>query len=190
MGDFFLLSSFLPSLIHSHITSRFNVRLQECQIRSLPFCRPRAWYKSESESRSVVSDSLQPRGLYSPWNSTGQKTGVGSLSLLRGIFPTQRLNPGLLQWRLILYQLCYEGSSSGIVVLNSVCTPTSSEECKFEDNKPHTYSLGSRSLEYTFCLVPSGLMKSYPDNVLNKELILYIVILHPSKYSQDTYITN
>ena len=32
--------------------------------------------KSESESRSVVSDSLQPHGLYSPWNSPGQDTGV------------------------------------------------------------------------------------------------------------------
>ena len=43
----------------------------------------------ESESRSVVSDSLQPHGLYSPWNSPGQHTGVGSHSLLQGIFPTQ-----------------------------------------------------------------------------------------------------
>ena len=32
--------------------------------------------------------SLQPRGLYSPWNSLGQNTGGGSLSLLQGIFPT------------------------------------------------------------------------------------------------------
>ena len=30
---------------------------------------------------------------YSPWNSLGQNTGVGSLSLLQGIFPTQRWNP-------------------------------------------------------------------------------------------------
>ena len=37
---------------------------------------------------SVVSDSLQPQGLYSPWNSPGQNTGVGSLSLFQGIFPT------------------------------------------------------------------------------------------------------
>ena len=44
---------------------------------------------SESESRSVVSDSLRRRGLYSPWNSPGQNTGVGSLSLLQGIFPAQ-----------------------------------------------------------------------------------------------------
>ena len=43
----------------------------------------------ESESPSVVSDSLRPHGLYSPWNSPGQNTRVGSLSLLQGIFPTQ-----------------------------------------------------------------------------------------------------
>ena len=38
-----------------------------------------------SESRSVITDSLQPHGLYSPWNSLGQNTGVGSLSLLQNI---------------------------------------------------------------------------------------------------------
>ena len=42
---------------------------------------------SESESCSVISDSLRPQGLYSPWNSPGQNTGVGSLSLLQGIEP-------------------------------------------------------------------------------------------------------
>ena len=42
-----------------------------------------------SESHSVVSDSLWPHGLYSLWNSLGQDTGVDSLSLLQGIFPTQ-----------------------------------------------------------------------------------------------------
>ena len=31
----------------------------------------------ESESHSVMSDSLQPRGLYSSWNSPGQNTGMG-----------------------------------------------------------------------------------------------------------------
>ena len=61
--------------------------------------------KDRSESRSVVSDSLQPHGLHSPWNSPGQNTGVGSLSLLQGIFPTQGSNPGLLHCRWILYQL-------------------------------------------------------------------------------------
>ena len=43
---------------------------------------------SESESRSVVSDSFRPHGLYSSWNSPGQNTGVGRHSLLQGIFPT------------------------------------------------------------------------------------------------------
>ena len=35
-----------------------------------------------TESCSVMSDSLQHHGLYSPWNSPGQTTGMGSLSLL------------------------------------------------------------------------------------------------------------
>ena len=41
-----------------------------------------------------MSDLLGPHGLYRPWNSLSQDTGVGSLSLLQGIFPTQGLNPG------------------------------------------------------------------------------------------------
>ena len=55
-----------------------------------------------------MSDSLQPHGWYSPWNSPGQNTDVGSLSLLQGIFPTQGLNPGLLHCRQILYQLSHK----------------------------------------------------------------------------------
>ena len=45
--------------------------------------------EGESESHSVVSNSLRPHGLYSPWSSPGQNTGVSVLSLLQGIFPTQ-----------------------------------------------------------------------------------------------------
>ena len=44
----------------------------------------------------------------SPWNSSGQNTGVGSLSLLQGIFPTQSSNPGLMHCRQILYQLSHK----------------------------------------------------------------------------------
>ena len=62
---------------------------------------------SECESLSVISDSLQPHGLYRPWNSPGQDTGVGSLYLFQWIFPTQELNWGLLHCRWILYQLSY-----------------------------------------------------------------------------------
>ena len=49
-----------------------------------------------------------PHGLNSPWNSSGQNTGEGSLSLLQGIFPTRGLNPGLPHCRRILYQLSYQ----------------------------------------------------------------------------------
>ena len=64
----------------------------------------------ESETCSVVSDSLWPHKLYSPWNSPDQDTGVGSLSLLQGIFPTQGSSPGLPHCRWILYQLSHKGS--------------------------------------------------------------------------------
>ena len=66
--------------------------------------------ESESESGSVVSDSLWPHGLHSPWNSPGQNTGVGSHSLLQGLFPTQGSNPGLPHCRRILHQLSHNGS--------------------------------------------------------------------------------
>ena len=70
---------------------------------------------SENESCSVVSDSLQPHGLYNPWNSPGQNTGVGSRSLLQGIFSTQESNPGILYCRWILYQLSHQGSPTYLI---------------------------------------------------------------------------
>ena len=66
--------------------------------------------ENESENHSVMSDSLQPCGLYSPWNSSGQNTRVGTLSLLQGFFTTQGLNPSLPCCRWILYQLSHKGS--------------------------------------------------------------------------------
>ena len=63
--------------------------------------------KSESESCSVISNSLWPHKLYNPWNSPDQNTRVGSHSLLQGIFPTQGLNPGLMHCMWILYPLSY-----------------------------------------------------------------------------------
>ena len=79
-------------------------------FRARNVTRDKRWYESESESRSVMSDSLWPHGLYRPWNSPGQDTVVGSLSLLQGIFPTEGSNPGLLHCRQILYQLSHKGS--------------------------------------------------------------------------------
>ena len=76
--------------------------------------------KSESESRSVASNSLQPHGLQptrllSPWNSLGKNTGVGSHSLLQGIFPTQGSNPGLPHCRQILYHPSPGGSDGSLI---------------------------------------------------------------------------
>ena len=91
----------------------------ELEIPSLPLARWSAWAVPNflaslfvwSESCSIVSDSLRPHVLYSPWNSPGQNTGVGSLSLLQGTFSTQGSNPGLLHCRQILNQLSHKGSS-------------------------------------------------------------------------------
>ena len=70
---------------------------------------------SESESFSVVSDSCEPmdcglQGSFVHGIIQHKKTGVGSLSLLQGIFPTQGLNPGLPHCRRILYHLSHQGS--------------------------------------------------------------------------------
>ena len=67
-----------------------------------------------AQSCPTLFDPMDPIP-YSPWNSPGQNTGVGSLSLLQGIFPTQRCNQGLLHCGWILYQLSYQGSPTHIL---------------------------------------------------------------------------
>ena len=76
------------------------------QLKCVILCK----HRNESESCLVVSDSVWPHGLYSPWHFPGQNTGVGSLSCLQGIFPTQGSNPGLPHCWWILYQLSHKGS--------------------------------------------------------------------------------
>ena len=61
-------------------------------------------------STSLWSHGLQPARLLCPWNSPGKSPGVGSHSLLQGIFPSQESNLGLLHCRQILYCLSHEGS--------------------------------------------------------------------------------
>ena len=56
-------------------------------------------------SLALLADSLPAEPQGKPKN-----TGVGSISLLQGIFPTQESNQGLLHCRWILYQLSYQGS--------------------------------------------------------------------------------
>ena len=86
---------------HMHVSGGVNINLYRT--------RNCICMKNESESHSVVSDSLQLHGLYSWWNSPGQNTGVGS-SLLQGISPPEGSNPSLLYCGQILYQLSHKRS--------------------------------------------------------------------------------
>ena len=81
-----------------------------------------------SVSHSVTSDSLWSYGLkptrfLCPWNSPGKNRGVGSHSLLCGIFPIQGSNPGLLHCRQILCLLSHWGSPILYIVV-CICQPS------------------------------------------------------------------
>ena len=65
---------------------------------------------SQPRSPALQADSLPAEPQGKPKN-----TGVGSLSLLQRIFPTQESNQGLLHCRWILYQLSYQGSPTLMV---------------------------------------------------------------------------
>ena len=93
----------------------------------------------KSESHSVLSDFLWLHELYSPWNSPGQNTGVGSLSLLQGILPTQGSNPGLAHCRWILYELSHKGSPR---ILEWVAISFSRESCQPRDQSQVSWIAG------------------------------------------------
>ena len=67
-------------------------------------------YAVKCERCSVMSNFLQPHALYSAWDSPHHNPGVGTLSLLQGIFPTQWSNLGLLHFWHILNQLTHQES--------------------------------------------------------------------------------
>ena len=96
-----------------------------------------------SESCSVVSNSLPPHGLYSPWNSPGQKTGVSRLFHLQRIFPTQESNPGLPHCRWILYQLNHKGSPRILESGHPIPSPTELPDPGIKPGSPalHVFSL-------------------------------------------------
>ena len=93
-----------------------------------PFPSPGDLPKPGIEPRSLAlqADSLPAEPWVKPKN-----TGVGSLSLLQWVFPTQELNWSLLHCRWILYQLSYQGSppakilqilkDDAMKVLHSIC---------------------------------------------------------------------
>ena len=122
MGCHFLLQRIFP-------TQESNPRLLNRRqiLYQLGYEGNTIIYVSESERCSVLSYSFRPHRLYSPWNSPGQNTGVGSLSLHQGIFATQGLNPGLPHCRRILYRLSHKGSPR---ILEWVAYPFSSRSSR------------------------------------------------------------
>ena len=87
-------------------------------IHSMEFSRPEYWSERPFPSPGDLpklgieprSPTLQEDSLPAEPQGKPKKAGVGSLSLLQQIFPTQESNWGLLHWRWILYQLSYQGS--------------------------------------------------------------------------------
>ena len=112
----------------------------------------------ESESHSVVSDSLQLHGLYSPWNSPGQNTGVDSLFFLQGIFPTQGSNPGLPNCRWILYQLNLKASRR---ILEGVVYPFSRGSSQPRNQTGLSCIAGGFFINWTIMEAPSYGMWEY-----------------------------
>ena len=108
-----------------------------------------------------MSDSLRSHGLYSPWNSPGQITGVGSLSLLQGIFSTQGSNPGLLHCRRILYQLSYQGS---IKLFSKVTVPLYILGSSNKSSSFYTYS-STPSAIFFILAIPSSMLRYFSVSI-------------------------
>ena len=98
-----LLGNLHPGNPHGDFTNDCGVIGNQKAPDSWPLIR-----KSESAGCSVMSIWSCP--LYSPRNSPGQNTRVGSLPLLQGNFPIQGSNPDLPHCRRILYQLSHKGN--------------------------------------------------------------------------------
>ena len=79
------------------------------EVGNICFVCKRAFWVKVAQSCPTLRNPME----YSPWNSPVQNTGVDSLSLLQGIFPTWGLNLGLLHCRRILYQLSHKRSPCG-----------------------------------------------------------------------------
>ena len=96
----------VPEIMFMKEPDTWQVNAQERRFSLLLLSIP----ESKSESGSILSNSLRSHGLYSPWNSLGQNTGVGRQSLLQGIFPAQGSNSGFWHCRWIIYQLSHQRS--------------------------------------------------------------------------------
>ena len=105
VGCHFLFQGIFPT----QESNQHLLCLLHWQVGSLPLEPPGKLIKGKWKWK-VVSNSLQPHGLYSPWNSPGQNTGVDSLSLPQGNLPKSGMEPRSPTLQGILYQLSYQGS--------------------------------------------------------------------------------
>ena len=119
--------AFLRLLVFCFFCSSCKAALQWQSINS-------GWKKR------VIPDSSQPCGLYSPWNSPGQNTGVGSLFLLQGVFPTQGSNPGLPHCRQTLYQLSHKGSPIKLGRRENLLLRSEELWSQSHEQNPHSFS--------------------------------------------------
>ena len=117
--------------------------------QSMEFSRPEYWSGEplpspgdlpnpgiEPRSPALQADSLPAEPQGKPKN-----TGVGSLSLLQGIFPTQESNRGLLCCRQILYQLSYQGSPfSSLTEAENHGNKATKTLHKVHDEPPHIHT--------------------------------------------------
>ena len=97
-----------PSLLHCwwilhHLSHQGSPRILEWVAMPPPVDLPNPGI--EPESPALQADFLPAAQQGKP-----KSTGLGSVSLLQWIFPTQELNQGLLHCRWIVYQLSYQGS--------------------------------------------------------------------------------
>ena len=118
-------------------------------IQCMEFSRPEYWSGlpfpspgdlpypgTEPRSPALQADSLPAE----PPGKT-KNIGVGSLSLLQGIFPTQESNQGLLHCRQSLYQLSYQGSQ---------CPGVCSDSCLL--SQWCCLTISSSAVTFSFCL--------------------------------------
>ena len=139
-----------------------------------------------SQSCLVMSDSLPPHGLYSPWNSPGQSTKVGRLSLLQAIFPTQGSNLGLLREGFPGGSTGKESSyNAGDLGSISVLGRSPGERKGY----PLQYSGLEKSMNYPWSLKESDKTEqlSLSQTVLQCLLVVHVLITGQSPYHAPFY---
>ena len=103
---------------------------------------------------------------------------MGSLSLLQGIFPTQRLNPGLLHCRQVLHQLNHKGSPRVLEWVAYLFSSGSSWPRNWTGVSHVTgrfftsWAIREAKLNYIFYISPSNTLARQLNSVIDKTATL------------------